>query len=69
MDNLYKKESDVSTIVMCRCPACKSEKIDDISPRANNGIIGPGYSSWKLDDMRACQDCGIVFKPVKGNGI
>lgn len=40
-------------------------KKDDVS----NGIIGHGCRSWKTSDSRSCNDCGVIFKPVKGNGL
>ena len=54
--------------VICRCPVCKSENIKDNSVRKNNGVIGHGFSSWKVNDTRCCLDCGVMFVPVKGNG-
>jgi len=52
-----------------RCPLCKSKNISDDSKYKSNGILGPGSRSWKTSDTRSCDDCGIVFKPVKGNGL
>lgn len=51
------------------CPVCKSENIDDDSQYDNNGIIGHGSRSWKTSNIRSCNDCGIIFKPIKGNGL
>lgn len=48
-----------------KCPLCASENIKDESTYQSNGIYGPGRSSWKTFDVRCCQDCGILFKPVK----
>lgn len=56
-------------VVIIRCPVCKSENIADNSTYQNNGIIGPGCASWKTSDSRSCNDCGVIFKPVKGNGL
>lgn len=56
-------------VAIIRCPVCKSEKIADISTYKSNGIYGPGSRSWKTSDMRSCEDCGVIFKPVKGNGL
>ena len=55
--------------VIIRCPVCKSENIADISTYQSNGIYGHGSRSWKTSDMRSCEDCGVIFKPVKGNGL
>ena len=51
------------------CPVCRSKNISDDSMYESNGIIGHGSRSWKISDIRSCDDCGIVFKPVKGNGL
>jgi len=53
----------------CFCPHCKSEKVEDNSMTQNNGIIGPGYSSWKVTNTRVCLDCGIIFIPTPNNTI
>lgn len=54
--------------VICHCPVCKSDNVGDSSTYANNGIYGPGSASWKTFDCRVCNDCGVLFKPVPGNG-
>lgn len=51
------------------CPVCKSNNIADDSEYQSNGIIGPGRRSWKTSDIRSCNSCGVIFKPVKGNGL
>jgi hypothetical protein len=51
------------------CPVCKSTNIEDNSIRQDNGIIGPGYASWKVTDTRCCKDCGVIFKITKNNGL
>jgi predicted Zn-ribbon and HTH transcriptional regulator len=48
-----------------RCPVCKSGNIADNSTYKNNGVLGPGRRSWKTNDSRICNDCGVIFKPVK----
>jgi predicted Zn-ribbon and HTH transcriptional regulator len=52
-----------------RCPVCKSENIADHSTYQNNGVVGYGYKVFKTSDIRVCNDCGVMFKPVKGNGL
>jgi hypothetical protein len=52
-----------------RCPVCRSENIADHSTYQGNGALGYGYKVFKTSDMRACNDCGIMFIPVKGNGL
>lgn len=67
--NLGNEEQCAIPIVIIRCPFCKSENIADNSTYENNGIIGHGCRSWKTSDSRSCNDCGVIFKPVKGNGL
>lgn len=61
--------------VIFRCPNCKSENTSDVSIRKQNshrrkiGDRRPKPVMPKILDIRACDDCGIVFKPVKGNGL
>jgi ribosomal protein L37AE/L43A len=50
-----------NTIVKRVCPKCSSTDVKDISPRKDNGIIGPGYKSWKIVDMWLCNQCGERF--------
>jgi uncharacterized Zn finger protein len=45
------------------CPVCHTDDIRDISLRQNNGVYGPGFSSWKVIDLMACNQCGTVFTP------
>lgn len=47
------------------CPLCESKEFEDISPTQDNGIFGPGFSSWKLVDLWACTKCRIVVNPTK----
>ena len=72
LKKLNEKESnntcDLDAVII-RCPLCKSENIKDNSTTANNGVFGSGYSSWKVTDSRNCEDCGMIFKPVQGNGL
>ena len=63
-EEIGMNSSDKKEQVLC-CPVCKSTEIKDMSPRKDNGIIGPGYASWKLVDLRACKKCGVVFTPVE----
>ena len=45
-----------------KCPNCASEDIRDISEREDNGIIGPGYSSWVIREEYKCNFCNQTFK-------
>ena len=80
--NLENEKQCAIPVVIIRCPVCKSENIADISTYESNGIYGYGSKSWKTSDiygygsrswktsdMRSCNDCGVIFKPVKGNGL
>jgi len=49
------------------CPVCRFTDTEDVSPRADNGIIGPGHASWKLLDVRVCKFCGALFMPTRYN--
>lgn len=69
MNELPQKPQLNIPVVIIRCPVCKSENIVDISTYQSNGIYGHGSRSWKTSDMRSCDDCGVIFKPVKGNGL
>lgn len=48
-----------------RCPLCKSEDISDDSKYTSNHILGPGHRAWKISNVRSCNVCGIIFKPVE----
>lgn len=45
------------------CPICKTDKLEDISPRQNNGVFGSGFASWKIVELRKCPNCKIVIVP------
>lgn len=62
--DIVKEEKEI-----IKCPVCKSTDISDDSIYENNGIIGHGYSTWKVSNNRSCNNCGVIFKLVKGNGI
>ena len=47
------------------CPNCNSENISDESIKANNGILGSGYKSWIVNVLYCCNDCRVIFKPIK----
>jgi hypothetical protein len=67
-NDLNKEEQHTIPVVKIRCPVCKSDNIEDDSTYQNNGIFGHGCRSWKTSDKRSCNDCGVIFKPVRGNG-
>ena len=48
-----------------KCPVCQSTKKENITKTANNGIIGPGYSSWVTEEYLVCGNCGVMYKDLK----
>jgi ribosomal protein L37AE/L43A len=60
---------ETQKITKHKCPLCLSEDIKDISTYQSNGIFGHGCSSWKTSDLRACNNCGVIFQPTKENTI
>ena len=65
-----KSDGIISNIIIC-CPNCGSENSKDESTykpiKMRYG--GPPVKRNKLKDLRSCNDCGILFKPIKGNGL
>ena len=62
-DEARKKEEN--RIKKIKCPSCKSTSKDHIQKRESNGIIGPGYSSWIVDEYFVCKKCGTMFKDLE----
>jgi len=56
-----EKEDRIKKI---KCPSCKSTSKEHIEKRDDNGIIGPGYSSWIIDEYYVCKKCGTMFKDL-----
>lgn len=48
---------------LLRCPLCRGTSISDISRYQSNNILGSGAASWKILDLRCCDNCGVVFQP------
>ena len=66
----FKEDEKIQEkILKHKCPVCLSDDIKDISTYKSNGVIGSGSASWKTSDLRACNNCGVVFQPTKGNTI
>jgi len=57
-----KEEQD--RIKKIKCPSCKSTSKTYHEHRNDNGIIGPGYSSWVTDAYYVCNKCGTMFKDM-----
>jgi len=47
-----------------KCPSCKSTLKKHIVKRGDNRIIGPGYSSWIIDEYFVCKECGTMYKDI-----
>lgn len=43
------------------CPSCKGVNLKKKEIRDDNGVLGPGYSSWVVDSYYSCLDCGTRF--------
>lgn len=46
------------------CPGCKGANIGEGGVYENNGVMGPGYSSWNKFPHLYCKDCGIIFYKI-----
>ena len=67
-----KRQMDISVII-CRCPICKSENVKSqiikgITHFEGGTFIQPVTMEFEKELM-ICDDCGICFNKVKGNGI
>lgn len=47
------------------CPSCKDTDTYLYERFENNGVIGPGCSSWIVDSYWICNECGTQFNPNK----
>ena len=52
---------EAKRIAGIKCPSCKSDKKERFERRENNGIIGPGYSSWVIEAYWICKKCGTHY--------
>jgi len=56
-----EREEEKERINKIECPVCKStDKIHHIK-RNSNGIMGPGHSSWVVEEYLICKGCGIHY--------
>jgi predicted Zn-ribbon and HTH transcriptional regulator len=60
-----EEKAEIDRIKAIKCPSCKSTSKDHIEKRDDNGIIGPGYSSWIVDEYFVCKKCGTMFKDME----
>jgi len=58
----HKKEEE--RIEKLKCPLCTSPDKKRIIKSENNGILGPSYHSWAIDEYFVCKKCGTMFKDV-----
>ena len=47
-----------------QCPSCKSTDKKHIIKRNNNGIMGPGFRSWIVEEHFECNECGTMYKDI-----
>ena len=59
-----EEELEKERINKIECPLCKStNKVHHIK-RDNNGVIGPGFSTWVTDEYLICKSCGIHYSDI-----
>jgi transposase-like protein len=59
-----EKKAEEDRIAKIECPSCHSTSKEHVVKRNDNGIIGPGYSSWIIDEYFVCKKCGTMFKDM-----
>lgn len=59
-----KEQEEKERINNIPCPTCKSTNKHHHKKYENNGIIGPGYSSWLIEEYLVCLQCGIHFSDI-----
>lgn len=62
-EKIHKANED--RIKKIKCPSCKSTLKDHIEKRNDNGIIGPGFTSYIIDEYFICTECGTMFKDIE----
>jgi anaerobic selenocysteine-containing dehydrogenase len=60
-----ERKTEKDRIAKIKCPSCKSTSKDHIEKRKDNGINGPGYSSWIVDEYFVCKKGGTMFKDME----
>ena len=58
------RKEEANRIRKIKCPSCKSTSKDHIEKRNDNGVCGPGYCSWIIDEYYVCRKCGTMFKDL-----
>lgn len=59
-----KDAAEKRRIEQLACPVCKSTNKKHIVKSANNGVIGPGYCSYRTADYYVCNGCGVHFSDI-----
>lgn len=59
-----EEEKEAKRFKKLSCPVCKSTKKYCVVKSDNNGVFGPGYSSWKTEEYLVCESCGVMFKDI-----
>ena len=62
---MKKEQEEKERIDSIKCPACKSTNKHHHKKYQNNGILGPGSTSWITEEYLVCLDCGIHFSDLK----
>ena len=71
----YRDFSEKERIAEIRCPSCGAKVKEHYINQGTNGVIGPGRSSWLIEEYYICKGCGIhysdlnkkeIAKPYKG---
>lgn len=56
---------EIDRINKIKCPVCKSKEKHRSIQRDSNGIMGPGHSSWTVEEYFVCKKCGVMYKDLK----
>ena len=64
LENEARKQEE-ERIKNIKCPSCQNTDKAHIVKRNDNGIFGPGYSSWVVDEYYVCNKCGTMFKDME----
>jgi C4-type Zn-finger protein len=56
---------EIDRVNAIECPLCKSKDKTHYCRRDNNGVLGPGFASWILEEYFICKECGIHYSDIK----
>lgn len=56
-----KEQEEKERINKIPCPVCKSTNKHHHTKYQNNGVYGPGASSWLVEEYLICLSCGVHF--------